>query len=130
MKICKECKKELDESWYTPQIKNGVVYHSSRCRPCHYQYYAKPIRVKLQHSVYEYLSTHPCVDCGESDIVLLEFDHISNNKSDSVSNLIRLGNVTNVWKEIEKCEVRCVSCHRYKTAFDNNWEILNYKKPT
>lgn len=55
-----------------------------------------------------------CFDCGISGPVgLLEFDHLR-DKIDAVSAM--LGRPTWVLiAEIEKCVVRCASCHRLKT---------------
>ncbi len=35
-----------------------------------------------------YLKIHHCIDCGESNPIVLEFDHI-NNKSHKISDMIR-----------------------------------------
>lgn len=64
----------------------------------------------------QYLQTHPCVDCGEKDPVVLDFDHKNpDEKVDSISHL-RHGRATweDIWAEIQKCEVRCANCHRKK----------------
>lgn len=65
----------------------------------------------------EYLSAHPCVDCGENDPIVLEFDHVRGVKTSEVYNLaVKRGWA---WKrvltEIAKCEVRCANCHRRVT---------------
>ena len=66
--------------------------------------------------LHEYLTGHPCVDCGESDPVVLEFDHLRDKRCD-VTQLLWSGFL---WSEIEleiaKCEVRCANCHRRRTA--------------
>ena len=68
-------------------------------------------------TIYDYLEQHPCVDCGESDPVVLEFDHVRGVKSYEISNLIwRLGSLESLMKEVAKCDVRCANCHRRKTA--------------
>lgn len=65
--------------------------------------------------VIEYLRNHPCVDCGEDDVLVLEFDH-RQDKSFSVSYGIRTHNWDVVLAEIEKCDVRCANCHRRRTG--------------
>jgi hypothetical protein len=72
------------------------------------------------------LLTHPCVDCGESDPVVLEFDHVIGEKKHNIAYLVRSGrNWRSITKEIQKCEVRCANCHRRATARrDGNWKKL------
>lgn len=63
--------------------------------------------------VVEYKSKNPCVDCGESEPCFLQFDHVKGNKKDSVSNMInKNSSLDSIMKEIDKCEIRCVKCHR------------------
>ena len=79
-------------------------------------------RVENRQRVLDYLSTHPCVDCGTVDRRVLEFDH-----RDPAEKLTEVGRLVvgkrwpRVLAEIEKCDVRCVNCHRRKTARDFGW---------
>jgi hypothetical protein len=74
--------------------------------------------------VLEYLLDHPCVDCGEDDVMCLEFDHI-NNKTIEINKMIRNRySLENIQKEIEKCEVRCANCHKRKTHIGSYRDIL------
>ena len=68
----------------------------------------------------EYFKTHPCVDCGESDPVVLEFDHLRDKEFD-IGVAMRGGNWARILAEIEKCVVRCANCHRRKTAKDGGF---------
>lgn len=69
-----------------------------------------------------YLDEHPCVDCGESDPIVLDFDHIRGTKTASVSYLLGSSmSWDRVQKEIDKCVVRCANCHRKKTAKERGW---------
>jgi hypothetical protein len=67
--------------------------------------------------VLAYLNAHPCVDCGESDPVVLDFDHVRGVKLKEVTEMVRDGmSIANIQSEIEKCEIRCANCHRRATA--------------
>jgi hypothetical protein len=39
--------------------------------------YNKITKVKLKMFITTYLKLHPCVDCGEDNHIVLEFDHVS-----------------------------------------------------
>jgi hypothetical protein len=73
----------------------------------------------------EYLLGHPCVDCGERNPALLEFDH-QRDKLREVSRMawssVPLEALT---REIAKCEVRCVNCHTRRTAQQMGWRKSN-----
>lgn len=74
-------------------------------------------RLKIRKMVFEFLSTHPCIDCGETDPVVLEFDHTDpKTKTKQISRMLsgHYGWETIV-KEIKKCEIRCANCHRRKS---------------
>lgn len=73
--------------------------------------------------VLEYLKQNPCVDCGESDPIVLEFDHLG-GKSFTVSSGIKDRNWNLVLTEIDKCEVVCVNCHRRRTAIRGGFRRL------
>lgn len=144
MKMCSHCGLFLDESQFNWKIKN--VRLATHCKDCsrkyirnHYKnnvkYYlekAKKSNLERRRIAHEYvgayLATHACVDCGEADIVVLEFDHKDrNDKKGSIGE--QLGNkftMETLIKEIKKCEVRCANCHRRKTARESNSWRLTY----
>ena len=70
-----------------------------------------------------------CIDCGEKDIRVLEFDHVrgvkkrfKHRRGEGVSFLLMNGyNWEAIKKEIDKCEVRCCNCHKLRT-----YEQFNY----
>jgi hypothetical protein len=75
-----------------------------------------------QQSLYQYLSDHPCVDCGQADIRVLEFDHVRGQKLYNISQLLGQGQSwETIQAEIDKCEVRCANCHRIKTSERGGW---------
>lgn len=64
----------------------------------------------------EYLSTHPCVDCGNDEVEVLEFDHVRGEKLFNVSEYYRKAlKLARVMAEVGKCEVRWANCHRKVT---------------
>jgi len=64
-----------------------------------------------------YLRSHPCVDCGEPDIIVLEFDHVGETKTRSISVMLKHAtSLATLQAEIAKCQVRCANCHRRRTA--------------
>ena len=76
-------------------------------------------RVKIRQKMLEYLSERACIDCGEKDPIVLEFDHKDpDSKTRNVSRFLS-GHFSwdSVMSEISKCEVRCANCHRRKTYF-------------
>lgn len=65
----------------------------------------------------EYLATHPCIDCGFSDVRALEFDHVRGQKFKEVALMAQVGySIEKLKVEIDKCEVRCANCHKIITA--------------
>ena len=73
--------------------------------------------------VIDYLKSHPCIQCGEKDILVLEFDHRSQiDKTLNIAQAIYSGWTTaKVQNEISKCDVLCANCHKRKTARQLGW---------
>ena len=140
MKICSSCRKEKQVEKFNFKNKASGL-RQSQCKECtrlliknHYNknrgYYLvkagkrnKVLRDQANLFVQQYLLKNPCVDCGESDVTVLEFDHTGKiPKFKAVSHLLRAqSSLEQIQKEINKCEVRCANCHRRKTAKDVNW---------
>lgn len=62
-----------------------------------------------------FFATHPCVDCGETDPLVLEFDHVG-EKSFGIAQALRDRFWAAILEEIAGCEVVCANCHRRRTA--------------
>ena len=56
-----------------------------------------------------------CVDCGNTDIRVLEFDHLPSNKKLFGISGNRVG-IARLKEEIKKCDVVCANCHRIRTV--------------
>ena len=106
-----ECKRKYDRE-----------YHKNRSKEKKYSNQVKRKR-KIQDFIIEYLNKHPCVDCGMTDIRVLDFDHIERDKKEfMISTAIKNGYSEEVIsKEIEKCDIRCSNCHRIKTSDEMGW---------
>lgn len=77
-------------------------------------------QAKGREYIWQYLSTHPCVDCGESDPAVLEFDHVRSSKRKEVTRLVRDGyGINALQQEISKCDVVCANCHKRRTYKDS-----------
>lgn len=104
---CRSCVKEINADYYkrTPEKNSSRVAATNR------------MRQEAKEFVCEYLRTHPCVDCGETDIIVLEFDHVRGVKLKPISKMVSNGyGLVAIQKEIDKCEVRCANDHRRATA--------------
>lgn len=99
---CKSCVSSLDKKNYISSEERRVSIRSR----------AKDNRKTNQEYVINHLLSNSCVDCGESDIVVLEFDHVRGKKSFNVCSKLTSVSLETLKKEIDKCEVRCANCHR------------------
>lgn len=135
-RICYACKveKDLETNFYThPYGKGG---YQGKCKKCILaerkdQYAKNPelkkqqvkeLRQRNQQFIWDFYSTHPCVDCGENDPIVLELDHVRGKKLAGVSQLVHNTRSLKVIEdEIAKCEVVCANCHRRRTADTQGW---------
>lgn len=79
-------------------------------------------RLRCRLWLKEYLRLNPCVDCGQTDIRVLEFDHRDPaRKVANVGRMARSGvSVEAVIREVAKCDVRCANCHRIRTIKEHH----------
>jgi hypothetical protein len=78
----------------------------------------RPSRCRNLLFLLDYLRDTPCVDCGERDPVVLDFDHIGVKRSGVVQLAGRECSIANLEAEISQCEVRCANCHRRRTIVE------------
>jgi len=76
----------------------------------------KTQKQKNKDYVKAYKSLSKCVDCGENNPLVLDFDHVRGKKVKCISDMMRGGYcLDSLKKEIAKCEIRCANCHRIVT---------------
>ena len=104
--FCRSCQAEYNRKHY---IANKALY---KARAVDYKRRCLTERTRL---LLDFFVLHPCVDCGETDPVVLEFDHLR-DKQFEISAMLTYRRWEAVLAEIEKCEVVCANCHRRRTS--------------
>jgi hypothetical protein len=107
--ICKPCQVVYRQTYYERHGAEAI----------HTRVYAHTVRYRQRNREFldAYLASHPCVDCGLADRVVLEFDHVTGSKRAALSVLARsAATIATLREEIAKCVVRCANCHRRRTA--------------
>ena len=104
--LCKICSQQRSKLYYQENRKSHLkVIKNNK---------AKRVKGNIE-LLLEYLKQHSCIDCGNDDIRVLEFDHLS-DKFKNVCKLVQDGySWKTVQKEIAKCEVVCCNCHRIRS---------------
>ena len=148
MKICTLCNREQEDNEFRFRNK-AKGSRSPWCKSCFSQYEKKLWResetrrksninsnrirrLRNQQYLWEYLANHGCETCGESDPVVLQFDHINKNEkvigiSHAVSSSYSLDAIK---KEMAKCRVLCANCHMRRTAEQMGWHKYIVRQKT
>ena len=133
-KLCPGCNKEKLLTDFGPY--KGKTGGQSRCRICHRlqnkEWHARNLqrnraratrnraiaKQRARQLIFDYLLVHPCVDCGEPDLLVLHFDHRDRDlKILEISFMMGRGwSTEKIQEEINKCDVRCANCHMRRTA--------------
>jgi len=133
-KQCGRCKRKLPHGAFN-RAGTGLQHW---CRDCFREYFRRRGPKHLEQAGASrrrrataaraarvaYLQAHPCVDCGERDLCVLDFDHLG-DKRELVSALVARGAPwIRIEAEIALCQVRCANCHRRVTARRAGWSRL------
>ena len=134
-KRCERCREEKDISEFAWRFK-ALGIRQSACRDCMKWYYKryfkgsahdehlrqvnerkKVAREVARQYLWDYLLTHPCIKCGESDPRVLEFHHRDPAQKDKdVAKMVGEGlSVGRLQQEFDKCDVYCGNCHKKVT---------------
>jgi hypothetical protein len=128
--MCGEVK-PLEEFAWKDESRGRRQHH---CRPCqaayrraHYlanraKYIAKSSKRAARERDWRqrwlsvYLAMWGCADCGETDPVVLEFDHVRGEKRCNIGQKLADMRWKDLLGEIAKCDVVCANCHKRRTA--------------
>lgn len=137
---CTKCliKKQISDFAFRNKVKQ--IRHRM-CRLCHTKYrrfhylqnkekYIQKAkrwnvhqREVLKEVIFRKLSQSACIDCGEKDIVVLDFDHIASKRFSIAVMFRHRHSVESIEDELQNCVVRCANCHRRRTAKQfNHWK--------
>lgn len=129
MKTCSKCQIPKDGKLFNKRsaASDGL---SSWCKACYAEYdrarWAKGdkfrkrrnqerLMVRNKAFLWDLLCASSCLHCGETDPLVLEFDHRDpSEKSINVSEMIAYG-LERIRVEIAKCDILCANCHRRRT---------------
>lgn len=138
-KTCTTCKRPQPRTEFnnSTRAKDGL---QPRCRSCDRAWYVRNaeehkrnvrrrndrVRGEWKERMASYLAVHPCVDCHEPDVRVLEFDHLDpRTKAGTVGRFVASSLPWHrIQAEIDKCVVRCSNCHRIRTMTDcGSWRV-------
>lgn len=132
MKSCTKCGDEFPVKDF-PFVNKSTGKRYAMCRPCKRKYdrdkwasqkqqrnprkreTQKVIRDERRNYIVSILRASQCVDCGNSDWRVLEFDHRTQKEKEfNIADSVHYS-VARIQKEIDKCDVVCANCHRIRT---------------
>jgi hypothetical protein len=138
MKHCNKCDKTKPLAEFSKRKEKWAAW----CKPCFSAYNKKrwsansvklnkrkrkfdaTRKQEIELKVIEYLKANPCVSCGETNLLVLDFDHLGNKEFNIAKAIWSIYSWSKIDKEIKKCQVLCSNCHRIKTAHQlNTWKL-------
>lgn len=117
---CKTCHKLYTKEHYKNNKDAYVTRNSIRNRK---------VEAENRKFLLQYLCKNPCVDCGNPDIEVLQFDHRDSTlKTGAVSDLLTHSR-KRLEEEVAKCDIRCANCHTKRTRRQRNqWRVGSFSK--
>lgn len=138
-RLCRRCDRMLPETAFNRYGERRQWW----CRSCFREYYRsdrdrhrarnQALKAKRVDEARAFVRSHleraGCADCGETDLVLLEFDHLR-DKTTEVATMVNRGvSIRRLREEIARCDVVCCACHRLRTAHRAGWRRLMPRDP-
>jgi hypothetical protein len=104
--LCRTCRALYHHEHYSANKERYITQARQR---------KQALAIERSKWLLRYFEDHPCLDCGEKDPVVLEFDH-RRDKQFNIGADLPYRNWETILAEIEKCDVVCANCHRRRTA--------------
>jgi len=116
---CKECMRIYSKNRYksNEELREKCIKKARKLSKARY--------ASNKAMVNEYRKNHPCVDCGNADIRVLDFDHRDPAEKSFCISWGYHKRPEQIMKEIEKCDIRCANCHRIKHHEEKHGQISN-----
>lgn len=125
-KICSSCKEEKNTSEFRKD-RTRIDGYQPHCKICAREKHNSLYMIKYKDKIkqrddntravnkalfLEYKRTHPCVNCGESEICCIDFHHTDPNEKEFGIAESMYRSWTKIVAELEKCIPLCANCHR------------------
>lgn len=104
--MCVKCKREYDRVYYQ---KNREINKENKNK---LQRENRIIKLKYVNNL---LQNSSCLDCGNSDWRVLEFDHRERDKKEFSIADCSSYSIEKIQLEIDKCDIVCANCHNIRT---------------
>ena len=105
--MCRACKKTYDKGEYQ---RNKAYYAGKN----------KLTILRNQLYVYEHLEKSSCELCGDTNPMVLTYDHLR-DKVMEISEMCRQSfSIKTLQAEMDKCRILCYNCHMIHTHQENN----------
>lgn len=110
--LCKKHRREYYKEYYEKNKEQIIAKNTVHTRK-----YEKRNRAWL----IAYLRQNPCVDCGNSDIEVLQFDHREPELKTKMVYQFLCSSLERMIEEVNKCDIRCANCHMKKSRRQLGW---------
>jgi predicted transcriptional regulator len=96
--------------------KGTISYHLGEGQKQKTRQRSQKRREEVRDIIRTFKQNKVCPDCNVSyPYYVMDFDHISDNKIESISKMANWFPIKEIIEEIDKCEVVCANCHRERT---------------
>ena len=144
MKHCNKCNLNKEDEEFAFKCKTKGT-RASQCKACQKIFNANHhvqnrdhirslkkerwnnIKIEYRKWLTEQFKDKKCIDCGESDTIVLQFDH-KRDKDFNIGDFLSISRgralpqlIKAVSKEMEKCDIVCANCHTRRTAKSQGW---------